>query len=154
MDSAPLAAVVRSQMGPKIFGLGLIVVLIGTILVGYQQVRTVGSRHRQMVRPLEASLSAYLDHATAALKIPVSVGSVQDRNVPAILAAVKDAVPYFDHLVVTDPQGMVVAAFPAGVEGMDFSMYLKPLEEDPSAREVLPTPANTWSRERRRCLRP
>ncbi|MEJ5365574.1 MAG: response regulator [Desulfosoma sp.] len=132
MDSAPLAAVVRSQMGPKIFGLGLVIVLLGTILAGYQQVSTVGSRHRQMVRPLEASLGAYLDHATAALKIPVSVGSGQDRNVPALLAAVKDAVPYFDRLVVTDSRGIVVAAFPAGVQGMDFSMYLKPLEQDPS----------------------
>jgi len=132
MKSAPLATVVGSAMGPKIFGLGLVVVLLGTILVGYQQVLTVESRQRHMVRPLKAFLGSYLDHAEAALKIPASVGRTQNGDAPALLAAVKEAAPYFDHLIVTDPRGIAVAAFPAGVEGMDFSHVLKPQEENPS----------------------
>uniref|UniRef100_A0A832A074 Sensory/regulatory protein RpfC n=1 Tax=Desulfacinum infernum TaxID=35837 RepID=A0A832A074_9BACT len=140
MKSAPLATVVRSAMGPKILGLGLVVVFLGSVLVGYQQVRSVGSRHRHMVPLLNAFLGCYLNHAEAALKIPASVGLTEERHMPGLLAAVKEAVPYFDHLIVTDPRGIAVAAFPAGVEGKDFSQLLKPHEENPSRTERFSDP--------------
>ncbi len=140
MRSAPLAAVVRSEMGPKIFSLGLGLVLLGTILVGYQQVWTVRAHHRQVLRPLEASLGAYLDHATAALRIPALLGREENHTLGPLLTAMAEAAPFFDHMVVTNPQGIVVAAFPRGREGMDLSGFLKPFQEDPSRQQDVSNP--------------
>lgn len=140
MKSAPLASVVRSHMGPKIFALGLMVVFLGTLLVGYQQIQTVRNHHRQVIRPLTTSFQAYVHHASSSLRILAYADSKAIDGLPSILERAHQAVPYFDRLIVTDNQGIVLASYPSGVEDMDFSGFLPSLLKDSGALEAVSDP--------------
>lgn len=140
MKSAPLASVVRSQMGPKIFFLGLIVVFLGTLLVGYQQFQALRNHHRQVIRPLITSLQAYMTHASSVLHILADVDLREINGRSSILERTHRAVPYFDRLIVTDAQGMVLASHPSGIEGMDFSGFLPSLLKDTENLEAVSDP--------------
>ncbi|ROR01612.1 hybrid sensor histidine kinase/response regulator [Desulfosoma caldarium] len=140
MKSAPLASVVRSHMGPKIFALGFTAVFLGTLLVGYQQIQTVRNHHRQVIRPLMTSLQWYVHHASSTLHILASTDVWATEGRPSILEKIHQAVPYFDRLIVTDGQGIVLASYPSGVEGMDFSGFLPTLLKDPGKLEAVSDP--------------
>lgn len=135
MKSAPLASIVRSQMGPKIFGLGLTVVFIGALIVASQQIQTVRHHHRQMIRPFMSSFAAYLNHATVILNIFASVDFWKPRHGPGFSLPVQQSIsPYFDRIVIADATGLVVASFPHGAEGTDISGFLTGMLADPSRR--------------------
>ncbi len=140
MKSEPLASVVRTHMAPKIFTLGLVVVALGTLLVGYQQFQTVRNHHLQIMRPLMVSLEGYLDHAAAVLRIVADAQPYGIAEGSSMLAAAHQALPYFDRLIVTDAAGIVAAAYPDGVEGLDFSGLLTSMVRDPSLFETISDP--------------